>query len=108
MPFGTSRRIGCARPFQRLKSPTTLTRSAFGAHTAKYVPVDFADGQRMRAELLEGAIVIALAEQVQIELAHHLPVAIGIVDLADEALVLGDPQAIVEDALLAGELAPRR
>ena len=37
-PFGTSDRIGCIRPFQRLKSPTTLTRSAFGAHTAKCTP----------------------------------------------------------------------
>jgi hypothetical protein len=39
MPFGTSRRIGWARPCHWLKSPTTLTRSALGAHTAKYVPV---------------------------------------------------------------------
>ena len=30
--------MGCTRPSQRLKSPTTLTRSALGAHTAKRVP----------------------------------------------------------------------
>ena len=27
-----------SRPSQKLKSPTTLARVAFGAHTAKYVP----------------------------------------------------------------------
>ena len=45
-PAGTSSRIGCTRPSQPLKSPTTLTRSAFGAHTAKCTPV--VDPTRMR------------------------------------------------------------
>ncbi len=67
-----------------------------------------ADRQRPRAELLEGAVVRALAEQVQIELAHHLPVAIRIVDLAHEAFGLGDAQAIVEDPLFARKARPRR
>ena len=40
-----------------------------------------ADLQRVRAEPLEGAVVAALAEQVQVELAHHLAVAVGIVEL---------------------------
>ena len=31
-------RIGIRRPSQALKSPTTLTRRAFGAHTAKLTP----------------------------------------------------------------------
>ena len=38
-PDGTSLRIGCTRPSQRLKSPMTLTRCALGAHTAKCTPV---------------------------------------------------------------------
>ena len=38
-PDGTSLRIGCTRPSQRLKSPMTLTRCAFGAQTAKCTPV---------------------------------------------------------------------
>ena len=38
-PDGTSSRIGCTRPSQPLKSPMTLTRSAFGAQTAKCTPV---------------------------------------------------------------------
>ena len=32
-------RIGCTRPSHALKLPTTLTRRAFGAHTAKCTPV---------------------------------------------------------------------
>ena len=39
MPAGTSSRIGCTRPSHPLKSPTRLTRSALGAHTAKCTPV---------------------------------------------------------------------
>ena len=37
-PCGSSSRIGWTRPSHRLKSPTTLTRSALGAHTAKCTP----------------------------------------------------------------------
>ena len=62
----------------------------------------------MRTELLVRAVVGAFAEQMEIELAHQLTVAVRIVDLADEALGLGDAQAIVEDALLAGELGGKR
>ncbi len=32
-------RIGCSRPSQSLKSPLTRTPRAWGAHTAKEVPV---------------------------------------------------------------------
>src|SRR3954447_12759533 len=35
MPLEPSDRIGWRRPSHALKSPTTLTRAAFGAHTAK-------------------------------------------------------------------------
>jgi hypothetical protein len=37
-PDGPSERIGCTRPSQSLKSPTALTRWAFGAQTAKCTP----------------------------------------------------------------------
>ena len=37
-PDAPSSRIGWKRPSQLLKSPTTLTRWAFGAHTAKLAP----------------------------------------------------------------------
>ena len=75
------------RPSQPLKSPITLTRSAFGAHTAKCTPV-VVPGDAVRAELLERAVVRALAEQVQIEIGEHAAVAVRIVDLDD--VVAGD------------------
>ena len=37
-PHSARRRIGWRRPSQPLKSPTTLTRIAFGAHTVKPTP----------------------------------------------------------------------
>ena len=51
---------------QSLKSPITETASAFGAHTAKYVPVSFAIANHMRAELLPQIVVRAFVEQVQV------------------------------------------
>ena len=38
MPDAPRERIGCSRPSQPLKSPTTLTERAFGAQTAKETP----------------------------------------------------------------------
>jgi hypothetical protein len=38
MPDAPRRRIGWRRPSQVLKAPTTETRRAFGAQTAKWVP----------------------------------------------------------------------
>src|SRR5690242_15766603 len=35
MPLAARLRMGFTRPSHELKSPTTLTRRAFGAHTAK-------------------------------------------------------------------------
>ena len=39
MPDEPSERIACSRPSQELKSPTTLTARADGAHTANPTPV---------------------------------------------------------------------
>ena len=57
--------------FQPLKSPTTLTARAFGAHTANAVPVGPVDRARMRAERVPQPLVAALADQVQVELAER-------------------------------------
>ena len=68
------------------------------------------DGDAVRAELLERAMVRALAEQVQIEIGQHAAVAVRIVDL--DAMVgvavgaIGDPQAVV--GRLSSTGAPRR
>ena len=49
----------------------------------------------MRAQLLEGAIVRALAEQVQIEVAQHPAVAIRIVNLDHVAAAERDAKPVV-------------
>ncbi len=43
-PVPPIERIGCPVPSQPLKSPTTRTPSALGAHTAKEVPVTVPNG----------------------------------------------------------------
>ena len=107
-PAGASRRIGCTRPSQPLKSPITLTRSAFGAHTAKCTPVVEPDVDAVRAELLEGAVMRAFAEQVQIEIGQHAAVAIRIVDLDGRVTRVRDPQSIVRDTRPILPLPPRK
>ena len=62
--------MACLRPSQRLNEPTTLTRSAFGAQTAKRVPVEPVERRHVRTELVIDPLVIALAEQVQVELGQ--------------------------------------
>ena len=57
--------MGCWHPFQALKSPTTLTRRALGAHTAKRTP--FFVG--VCAEAVVDVVVIAFAVQVQVKVA---------------------------------------
>jgi hypothetical protein len=64
-----------------LKSPITLTRCAFGAHTAKCTPVTL-PRSAVRAQLLPGAIVRALAEEMQIEVAQQLTELIRVLYLA--------------------------
>jgi hypothetical protein len=61
------------------------------AHT-----VDLAE---MRAELLVGAMFIALIEQVQVLVAERGQEGIGIVELPDLARVVGDAQLVAERRL---------
>ena len=53
MPVSRRSRIGWRRPSQSLKSPTTVTRRAFGAQTAKCTPVGALVRDRVRAQLVE-------------------------------------------------------
>ena len=61
-----------APPSQRLNGPTTLTRSAFGAHTANRVRGAAPSSRGMRTELVVNPLVLALAEQIQIEVGNRL------------------------------------
>ena len=51
-PTPPRRRIGLRRPSQPLKSPTTETRAALGAQTAKCTPAHAGMLDRMRAQPL--------------------------------------------------------
>ena len=102
-PLDPSTRIGWARPSQPLKSPTTLTRWAFGAQTAKCTPSESPMRMRMRAERVVDVFVAALAEQVEIEVADDAAVAIRVVDLDRVVARIDHPQAIVGDLVHALE-----
>ena len=71
MPDEPSVRIACRRPSQELKSPTTLTARAAGAHTANAVPGTPSVLADVRAEHVVELLVAALADQVQVELADR-------------------------------------
>ena len=72
-------RIMWTRPSQRLKSPTTLTPRALGAHTANDTPRMPGDLAQMCAELVVGAVVLLLAPQMKIEVAQRRQERVGIV-----------------------------
>jgi hypothetical protein len=86
--------MACRRPSQRLNGPTTLTRSAFGAHTAKRVPSSPSRVTGMRAELVVDAVVIALAEQVQVEVRQLRREVVGVVTGDLVAVGVVDAQSV--------------
>ena len=61
-----------------------------------------ADGDAVRAELLERTIMRPLAQQMQIEVCEHPAVTVRIVDLDDDVAGIGDVQAII-GRLTAGD-----
>ena len=70
-PLGMCLRIGWLRRSHMLKSPTTLTLSAFGAQTAKFTPAHAVDRAQMGAEPLVAPPMRAFAEQVQVVVGQH-------------------------------------
>ena len=94
MPLPGCRRIGWQRPSQPLKSPTTLTRLALGAHTAKVTPSISVDARRVGAELFVDAVVRALAEQVQVIAGQRGGEPVGVLDLPDMAALVHHAEAI--------------
>jgi hypothetical protein len=72
-------RIGWQRPSQRLKSPTTLTRAAFGAQTENSTPAMPVGLVHAGAEQAVGVPVATLAEQVHVEVRQLGREAVGVV-----------------------------
>jgi len=100
MPCRSCRRIGWRRPSHPLKSPTTLTRLALGAHTAKTTPGTPARRREVRAQPLPAALVGPLAEEVEVELPEHLVEGVRILDLH------GGARARLEAQPVAGAESP--
>ena len=73
-------RIGWRRPSQALKSPTTETRRACGAQTAKCTPGDAVQRHRMGAEPFVKCLMRALEQQMVVQRAKHRPEAEGVVE----------------------------
>ena len=73
--------MGWRRPSQPLKSPTTETRRAFGAQTRNAMPATPSSSIGMGAELLVQPQMIALGDQIDVQLAEDRREAVGIVDL---------------------------
>ena len=87
-------RIGWRRPSHWLNSPTTLTRIAFGAHTAKATPSTPSRRHRVRAEPFVEAAVGALAEEVDVEFAEDRREAVGVLRLPRVLAAVPEMEAI--------------
>ena len=105
MPAEPSERIGCSRPSQELKSPTTLTDRAFGAQTANATPGDAVDLPHVRAELRVELLVAALAGEVQVELAERRQERVRVAQRECPALGVGDLELVAQRQLRAGDRA---
>ena len=71
MPVSTRLRMGWRRPSQSLKSPTTETRCALGAQTAKCTPSTPSWCIEMGAERSIEPQMRALDEQVIVDRTEH-------------------------------------
>ena len=72
--------MGWTRPSQPFQSPTTRTARAEGAHTANAVPSAPWWHPGVGAEHRPEALVAALADQVDVEVAERGPEAPGLDD----------------------------
>ena len=89
MPVSKRLRIGWRRPSQSLNGPTTETRRALGAQTAKCVPGDALELHRMGAELVEQPQMGAFADVVVVHRPEHRAEAVGIEDVPLAAVIAG-------------------
>ena len=93
------RRMGWRVRSQPLKSPVTLTTSAFGAHTAKRTPSTPSHSHQVRAQRAIAFVVGAFAVQVQLEGREQGREAVGIVEIARFARIQRDADAVIAGGL---------
>ena len=87
-------RMAWRRPSHPLNGPTTLTRRALGAHTAKRTPAIAAILHRVRAEHIIGLARALAADGAQRVVVEQHAERIGIVRHLDARLAL-DAQPVV-------------
>ena len=91
-----------------MNSPVTRTPRAFGAHTAKDVPVTEPAGGVVGADVrtqdLPEVLVATLADQVQVDVAERRQPAVGVVDGPAVATGVGDLDAVVDGGSVEGDL----
>jgi hypothetical protein len=107
-PPGSSLLIGWTRPSQRLNSPMTLTPVAFGAQTANDDARDAVDHADVRAEVLVDPLVLAVAEEPQVELRHGGLEAVRVLDVKRLALLRFEQERVAEPAGLVGTAPSKR
>ena len=95
------------RPSQPQKSPTTLTRRAFGAQTAKLTPATPSIVADVRAELLPEPPVRSLVEEVQVDVAERRQEAVRVVALPGRAVGEMEAKAIRERERRARRRTPQ-
>ena len=77
-PLSMRLRIGCRRPSQALKSPTTRHRRAFGAQTAKCTPSTPSWRIRCAPSRSYSAAVRAFDQQMVVERPEHRAEGVGV------------------------------
>ena len=77
--------MGWRRASQALKSPTTATRRALGAQTAKRTPATPSKVMALAPKTIGQLEMAAFVEQMQVELAEQQAEGIGILGLLDGA-----------------------
>ncbi len=106
-PHSTRLRMGWRRPSQSLKSPTTLTRRAFGAQTAKATPATPSIVRHVRAEHLPKTQMRAFGDEVRVHFTENRTETVGILDLFAAGGRVDD-EYVVERVLGVAESAVRR
>ena len=86
--------MGCVRPSQKLKSPTTLTRCALGAHTAKCTPRTPAIFAHMCAQFFVVLVVRAFAEKIKVVVGEQWRERVRVVSLENISVAEANLQAV--------------
>ena len=106
-PLEPSERIGCRRPSQELKSPTTLTARRPAPTPRTRCRRRRRCSRDVRAEPVVELLVAALADQVQVELAERRRERVRVVDRERAGVAVVDLEPVAQRQLGVLERRPR-